>query len=108
MGIFLLISSVIGLCIEMTIIVTAYAVRDSGHIGEEPFLTFLYFVPLLLISIFVLFKTPQFKRAALFGACVAIIGILLVTLLDATNLLVEYNRWGHRGLPERGTVSWWK
>jgi hypothetical protein len=104
----LLLGGVIGLGIEVAVIFTAYAVRDGGHIAEEPFATFLFFVPLLLLSIRVLLRTPQFKKAALFGACVAMAGILLVALLDTTNLLVQYDRWAQRGLPERGTVSWWK
>ncbi len=102
----LLIGGVIGLCIEAAVILTAYAVRDGGHIGEDPFATFLYFVPLLIVSIRVLLSRPEFKKAALFGTSVALSGILLVTLLDLTNMLVQYDRWAQRGLPERGTVTW--
>jgi drug/metabolite transporter (DMT)-like permease len=108
MRILLLVGGVIGLCIEAAIAVYAFAVNDSGHTGAEPFVAFLYFVPLLCVAVFVLWTRHLSKRTALFSASVAIVGILLVVLLDATNMLVQYERWAKRGLPEQGSVSWLK
>jgi drug/metabolite transporter (DMT)-like permease len=104
----LLICGVVGLGIEAAIAVYALALNESGHTRAEPFLAFLYFVPLLCFSFFVWWKRRPMKGVAQFSAAVAVAGIFLVVLLDATNMLVQYQRWAKRGLPERGTVSWLK
>jgi drug/metabolite transporter (DMT)-like permease len=105
---FLLLGGVLAICLQAVIAVYAIALNDSGHTGAEPFLTFLYFGPLFCLSLFAWWKKRVLKRTAQFSAAAAIAGILLVVLLDVTNMLVQYQRWAKRGLPERGTVSWLK
>jgi hypothetical protein len=103
--VFLLVSALIGLCITAAVSVYALLLSDAGHTGKDPFATFLYLVPLLLVSGVSLRRSPLLKREARFGAGVAFLGMLVVALLDATNQLVQYDRWTERGLPERGSIS---
>ena len=106
MGTVLFIGGGIGVFIEVAVVIAVVTVADSGHIGEEPFATFWYFVPLLCVSVAAVWYAPRFRKTALFNAWVASFGIALVVLLDTTNMLVQYDRWAHRGLPEPGTVVW--
>lgn len=81
----------------------------SGHTGVEPFLSLIVFGPAIALGAAVLAarkksrSTSESKhlssRAALFALATGLFGAGLVTWLDQTDRLVQYERWLKRGMP---------
>lgn len=99
-------SGSVGLIEVAAIAIYAFVINDSGHTAVEPFLSYLFFIPLLVISIFVWRKNHLLRRVAMLTASIALLGIVLIVVLDVTNYLVQYDRWLKRGLPDRGCITW--
>jgi len=106
MSILLSVFSVISACVVIAVSMFAFSPTNSGHIGSEPFLMFLYFIPVLCVSIIDRIKSHKFNRISTFNISLAIIGILLIVVFDLANMIVQYDRWAQRGLPGKGDISW--
>jgi hypothetical protein len=81
----------------------ALGVRIVGdpvnHVGTEPLLALIPFALLAIVS-----WLPRYRHRRILRAVVtsyAVLSVVAVGVLDSANVLVQYERWAQRGMPER-------
>jgi hypothetical protein len=88
----------------LAVLLIAEAIRRApvNHVGYE--VCWLYAIPLLHL---LLFGSEKFRKRASNPSKLIPSAVLVVTLwsLDHFNILVQYDRWIRRGMPEFGAVE---
>jgi uncharacterized membrane protein len=79
------------------------ALRIAAHSGNHISVSVLWVIPLALMATLsgVLWRAARLRRA---GGALLVLGLLTVlgaVLLDRLDILVEYESWLERGMPER-------
>lgn len=69
---------------------------EGNHIGTSPYYLCLFIIFNLIVSI---------RRKNKLGIFSSILCFLIIVLFDKFNILVEYNEWLHRGMPDPFTWS---
>lgn len=71
----------------------------TNHVGAEPLLAVVPFV--ILLPLAWLGSTPKKQGIRLILTVYALLSIAAIVSLDRANVLVQYDRWAKRGMPER-------
>ena len=94
-SVFLLAAAVMAFLIRESI------VRESNNIGVDPWLC----LPLFIIAAFcgLVATVAQLPLRGISVACiiVGIVGVGLLFSLDHFNILIEYERWINKGMPDK-------
>lgn len=70
---------------------------NSNHTSFEPWLLLVVFVPTTIFGVAALRAKP--RLAGVFAILIGIAGIAILAYIDATNTMVQYDRWLQRGMP---------
>jgi hypothetical protein len=73
--------------------------EPGNHVGPEPLLAIFPFVVLLVVA-----WLPQYRQRKGVRALVtayALFSLLALVGIDRANLLVQYDRWVERGMPDK-------
>jgi hypothetical protein len=70
-----------------------------NHVGTEPLLALIPFALLAIVPWLSRYRHRRVLRAAV--TSFAVLSIVAVVVIDSTNVLVQYERWAQRGMPER-------
>lgn len=73
--------------------------NDSNHTGWEPWLLSIFFAPTGIVGI-VAFLRGSSRLGALLACCLGFGGIAFLFYIDHFNVMVQYDRWAERGMPE--------
>jgi len=81
-------------------VLAARIIRDpENHLAVEPLLALL---PFLLLLVIVWLPRYRGRRALRTGiTAFALFSVISVVAMDSANVLVQYDRWARRGMPER-------
>lgn len=71
----------------------------TNHVGVDPLIAVLPF--LILVSLSWLTKVPRHAGLRSGHTVYALLSILAIVGVDHANVLVQYDRWAERGMPER-------
>lgn len=85
--------------------VYAFVMNKTAHTGFEPYDLYWLYIPAILLSLMWIGSAMRNKKIkGLIYACFlsAVTAMLYITWLDASNNLVQYDRWLQRGSPEKG------
>lgn len=75
-------------------------VRDpANHIGPEPLLAVIPFVVLLAVAW--LRRYGRWKATRVLVTAYVVLSLSALVAMDRANVLVQYERWLRRGMPER-------
>lgn len=80
-------------------LVARIASDPANHVGAEPLLAMVPFSILLLLAW--LGPQPQQRGVRIVLTVYALVSLAAVVSIDRTNVLVQYDRWTSRGMPER-------
>lgn len=81
------------------VLLTRVVSDPTNHIGVEPLLAAVPFV--ILVPLAWLARTPRRTGLRVGLAVYGLLSILAIVAADRANVLVQYDRWAHRGMPER-------
>lgn len=73
--------------------------EPGNHVGQEPLLAIFPFLLLLVVA-----WLPRYRRrraARAFVTAYALFSLLALVAIDRTNVLVQYDRWVKRGMPDK-------
>ena len=87
-------------------VLVARIVREPGnHVGVEPLLAIVPFVLLLAVAWLPRYRERRAARAVI--TAYVLLSLAAVVAMDRANILVQYDRWSQRGMPERpcGSVT---
>ena len=99
-----MIRSALGAALLLTVATwTALAGRiasdPTNHVAVEPLLAV---VPFVLLASLAWFAKARMAKAPLAGLLVyALLSVLAILGADRANVLVQYDRWAERGMPDR-------
>lgn len=71
----------------------------TNHVGVEPLLAVVPF--LIVVSLSWLTKVPRHAGLRAGVTVYALLSIVAIVGVDRANVLVQYDRWAERGMPER-------
>ncbi len=79
--------------------------EPCNHVGVEPLLAIIPFMLLLAVTWFPRYRERRTARAIV--TAYVLLSIAAVIAMDRANVLVQYDRWSRRGMPERpcGSIS---
>jgi cell division protein FtsW (lipid II flippase) len=78
----------------------ARIIREPGnHVAVEPLLALVPFLLLMVVVWLPRYRTRRNLRTGV--TAFALSSVVLVVAMDRTNVLVQYDRWTQRGMPER-------
>ena len=70
---------------------------DSNHTGFEPWLLVSVFLPTVVLGVLAFGR--RFIVAGLLAMLLGAVGMAVLTYIDRTNTMVQYERWLSRGMP---------
>jgi hypothetical protein len=71
---------------------------DSNHTSFEPWVLVVIFVPTLVVG-FVAIWERRSVLAGVLALLIGVAGLAILTYIDRTNTMVQYDRWLSRGMP---------
>jgi hypothetical protein len=89
----------LGLVLFWGLVALRIATDSGNHIGVN----LLWILPLALVAMLAgaLWRAGQFRRTGMALLVLGLLTVVGVVLLDRLNVLVEYEAWLDRGMPER-------
>ncbi len=73
--------------------------EPGNHVGPEPLLAVIPFVVVLALAWLPRYR--RWKAARVFVTVYVLISLSALVAMDRANVLVQYERWLRRGMPER-------
>ena len=80
------------------ILLIIYRYPDNHGYFPDIFKIILILIPILMLS-----EVKKNNRTALLASLTSSIGILLLFIIDETNMLIDYETWIMRGMPQWGS-----
>ena len=75
------------------------ALDPGNHVGPEPLLAIIPFVVLLAVAWLPRYR--RWKAARMLVTAYVLLSLSALVAIDGANVLVQYERWLRRGMPER-------
>lgn len=98
-------NGVLGLGCGLTLLLfwSLVALRIAAHPENHIGVSVLWVIPLALVAMLAgaLWRAAQFRRAGMALLMLGLLTVIGVVLLDRLDILVEYEAWLERGMPER-------
>jgi hypothetical protein len=70
---------------------------NSNHTSFEPWLLVIVFIPTVVFGVVAIGR--RFVAAGLLAMLIGASGLAVLTYIDRTNTMVQYDRWLSRGMP---------
>lgn len=76
--------------------------NETNHTGGSPYILFNFFVPVVLVSVWML---REDGKKWLLPLLLAAVGSINVIVIDSFHIMESYSSWIHSGMPERPSWS---